>query len=76
VSLEGDDYPAGIREAAANRISGEAIHDALIAGCAIREGAEAGWMLVSRQSITLLAGVDRSILSSGLKNVFRGLQRN
>jgi hypothetical protein len=34
VSLEGDDYFASIRESAANRIAGGAIHEALIVRCA------------------------------------------
>jgi predicted nucleic acid-binding protein len=40
VSLEGDDYFASIREAAANRIAGGAIYDALIARCAVQVGAD------------------------------------
>jgi hypothetical protein len=40
VSLEGDDYFVGIRDAAANRISGGAIYDALIARCAVQAGAD------------------------------------
>jgi predicted nucleic acid-binding protein len=40
VSLEGDDYPDRIREAAAKRISGGAIYDALIARCAVQAGAD------------------------------------
>jgi predicted nucleic acid-binding protein len=40
VSLEGKDYLASIREAAANRVAGGAIYDALIARCAIQAGAD------------------------------------
>jgi hypothetical protein len=40
VSLGGEDYLVSIREAAANRISGGAIYDALIARCAVRMGAD------------------------------------
>jgi predicted nucleic acid-binding protein len=40
VSLEGSDYLASIREAAANRISGGAVYDALIARCAVQAGAD------------------------------------
>lgn len=40
ISLEGDDYLAAIRVAAANRISGGAIYDALIARCAVQAGVD------------------------------------
>jgi predicted nucleic acid-binding protein len=40
VSLEGDGYLATIRDAAANRVSGGAIYDALIARCAVQAGAD------------------------------------
>ena len=40
VSLESNSYLACIRDAASNRVSGDAIYDALIAKCAIQAGAE------------------------------------
>jgi predicted nucleic acid-binding protein len=40
VSLESEDYLDSIRNAAANRVAGGAIYDALIARCAIRAGAD------------------------------------
>jgi len=40
VSLDGDVYLAAIRNAAANRITGGTIYDALIAQCALQAGAD------------------------------------
>lgn len=40
ISLDGDVYLAAIRDAAANRIIGGTIYDALIARCAIQAGAD------------------------------------
>jgi predicted nucleic acid-binding protein len=63
VSLEGNDYLTSIREAAANRISGGAIYDALIARCAIQAGAEQIFTWNIRHYQLLGAEVSRRIKS-------------
>jgi predicted nucleic acid-binding protein len=63
VSLEGDDYPDRIREAAAKRISGGAIYDALIARCAVQAGADEIFTWNTRHYQLLGAEVSKRIKS-------------
>jgi len=63
VSPDGDDYLASIREAAANRISGGAIYDALIAGCAIKAGADQIFTWNTRHYLSLGAEVSERVKS-------------
>jgi predicted nucleic acid-binding protein len=66
VSLEGDDYLASIREAAANRISGGAIYDALIARCAVQADADQIFTWNTRHYQLLGAEVSKRIKSPDL----------
>ena len=66
VSLDGDVYLASIREAAANRISGGAIYDALIARCAVQAGADQIFTWNTRHYQLLGAEVSKRIKSPAL----------
>jgi predicted nucleic acid-binding protein len=64
--LEGSDYLASIREAAANRVSGGAIYDALIARCAVQAGADQIFTWNTRHYQLLGEGVSRRIKSPSI----------
>jgi len=66
VSLEGDEYFASIREAAASRISGGAIYDALIARCAVNAGADQIFTWNTRHYQLLSAEVSKRVRSPAL----------
>ena len=63
VSLDGDNYLTSIREAAANRISGGAIYDALIARCAVQAGADRIFTWNTRHYLSLGAEVSERVKS-------------